>query len=69
MDKYFEAHKENKEENNVLYVITTNYERPEGALPIFLKWWQDALKHSGESTENCGDSKFRFGSISSLAYF
>jgi hypothetical protein len=42
----------------VLHVATTYYKRPEGALPIFLKVWPEALKHIRESRENCGDFPF-----------
>lgn len=44
---YFECGQENEEEQTVIHVATTYYERPEFCLPIFLKWWPEALKHVG----------------------
>jgi hypothetical protein len=58
VDDYFEAWEENNEEQTVLHVATTYYERPGSVLPIFLKWWPEALKHLGESWENGGDYPF-----------
>jgi hypothetical protein len=42
----------------VLHIATTYYERPAIVLPIFLKWWPEALKHLGESGENSGTYPF-----------
>ena len=64
VDKYFDngeernGEEQNGEEQTVIHVITTYYDRPEGALPIFLKWWPDALKHISLSSENQGDHPF-----------
>eukprot|EP00984_Skeletonema_dohrnii_P014014 scaffold5863_cov90-Skeletonema_dohrnii-CCMP3373.AAC.2 len=47
-DNYFDWRSEyllNCEDMTVLHAVTQNYKHPEDALPIFLKWWPDALKH------------------------
>jgi len=46
-DNYFEwrDYPLNSEATTVLHVVTQNYKHPEDALPIFLKWWPDSLKH------------------------
>ncbi|KAL7539883.1 hypothetical protein ACHAXR_009690 [Thalassiosira sp. AJA248-18] len=49
VDSYFEDEEENEREKTVIHVAATRYSNPEDVLPIFLKWWPEALKHSDRS--------------------